>query len=188
MFVGKRNKKAFTMIELLVCLVCLGFLTIAIATFASSIKIQQAKMFEREAVMANEYQDILKIKSDGLSIVDQLNYKFYLTKAEPKETGSEFSINEYLNINSIQKVELSSKDESILFIDDEGNCTALSEGVTYVEAKILSLSDNGKYYYEDYIQHIPIIVYEPSNIATINSLDYYYYNGLYFNGWFVFAK
>ena len=119
MFIKKRNKKAFTMIELLVCLVCLGFLTIAIATFASSIKTQQSKMFEREATMVNEYQDILDLKSKGLNIVDQLNYKFYLTQALPQETGSEFSIIDMLNINSLQKVECVSMDENILFIDDE---------------------------------------------------------------------
>ena len=62
----KQNKKAFTMIEMLVCLVCLGFLCPGIGTFAAAINAHTAYIQTRENDMLPEYQDVLDLKSNAL--------------------------------------------------------------------------------------------------------------------------
>ena len=68
------SKKAFTMIELLVCLVCLGFLTVGIAAFAKKLTGAGASKND----VSPETVDALEaLKKTAKEMLEQPQYNFF---------------------------------------------------------------------------------------------------------------
>ena len=179
----KHNKKAFTMIEMLVCLVCVGFLAIGIGTFAATINAHSIYISAREDQMLCEYQDVLNLKANGMEAQDELNFSSNLYASITHDEGANFNINNYLTIESNQSVKYSSSNDSILRIDENGNVQTLIPGVACIKANILTLGSDGEYHDTNNIKYIPVIVTNNTYINEFNTLNYYYYGGQYYSCW-----
>ena len=180
MFTAK--KKAFTMIELLICLICLGLLSLGIATFATALKGNVALIDERDQIMSEEYQDVLKLKLDGESVVDDLYYPDNLIKAERLPVNNSFNIDSYYVASPSEKIEISSSDLNVLIINGNSFQTK-GPGAAYVQIKIYEKKSDGAYHDVDRIQYIPVITYSPTEAPLITELDYYFYSGQYYYCW-----
>ena len=176
------KKKAFTMIELLICLICLGLLSLGIATFATALKGNVALIDERDQIMSEEYQDVLKLKLNGESVVDDLYYPDNLIKAERLPIDSSFNIDLYYVASQSEKIEISSSDPNVLVINGNSFQTK-GPGTAYVQIKIYEKKSDGAYHDVDRIQYIPVITYSTTEAPLITELDYYFYSGRYYYCW-----
>jgi type II secretory pathway pseudopilin PulG len=179
----KHNKKAFTMIEMLVCLVCVGFLAIGIGTFAATINAHSIYISAREDQMLHEYQDVLNLKANGSDAQDNLNFSSNLYASITQSEGATFNANDYLAVESNQLVKYSSSDESVLHVDENGNAQTLLPGIVYIKANILTLGNDGEYHDTNNVKYIPIIVISNTYNNEFNTLNYYYYGGQYYSCW-----
>lgn len=177
------SKKAFTMIELLVCLVCLGFLTVGIAAFASAVETNAAYVKDREELMLNEYQDVLYLKSNGTSDTSSLKNPDFLKQAEQFILGDTFNIRDYVTVSANQMIECTTDNTSVLTVQSGGTCTARSEGVAYVRVNILTMGSDGTYHDTKNVKYIPIIVKNTTNLDVLAELKYYFYGGRYYSCW-----
>ena len=177
------SKKAFTMIELLVCLVCLGFLTVGIAAFASAVETNAAYVKDREELMLGEYQDVLYLKTNGTADTTSLNNQDFLKQSELKAIGDTFNIRDYVTVSANQMIECSTDNTSVLTVQSGGTITARSEGVAYVKVNILTMGTDGTYHDTKNVKYIPIIVNNSTNLDVLADLKYYFYGGRYYSCW-----
>ena len=176
------KKQAFTMIELLICLICLGLLSIGIATFATAIKGNISILDERDQRMSEEYQDVLKLKLDGEDIVDELYYPDSLIKAERLPVNNSFNIELYYTPTASERIECTSSNTDVLVVNNSSFQTK-QPGVAYVQIKIYELKSDGEYHDVDRIKYIPVITYSTSEAPFITGVDYYFYGGQYYHCW-----
>ena len=180
----KQNKKAFTMIEMLVCLVCLGFLCTGIGTFAAAINAHTAYIQARENDMLLEYQDVLDLKSNGLDAQDRLNFSSNLYASNKYMDGASFSVSDKVTLSPDQKVKYSTSDTSIVYVEADGSCQAVSPGVAYISATILMKDDSdGEYHDTNKVIYIPVVIISNTYSDEFNDLDYYLYGGKYYTCW-----
>jgi type II secretory pathway pseudopilin PulG len=180
----KHNKKAFTMIEMLVCLVCLGFLCVGIGTFAAAINAHTSYIQARENDMLLEYQDVLDLKSNGLDAQDRLNFSSNLYASNFYSDGATFAVSDKITLEPNQKVVYTSSDTSVVSVDAAGVCNAVSSGVAYVKANILTKDDSdGEYHDTNNVVYIPVVIINNTYSNEFNNLNYYFYGGKYYNCW-----
>ena len=176
------KKKAFTMIEVLVCLVCIGILTACIGTFASAIKLNASLLDEREIVSSNEYQDVLNIKAHGATATG-LNYSDYLIKADKHKKAQSFSIADKFTIDTNDKVEIKSSNNNVVIVDNHGNCRSVGPGLAYIEIQFSTKGNDGEYHDLGVRKYIPVFVYDEDYEDSINTFNYYFYGGKYYTCW-----
>lgn len=179
----KRNKKAFTMVELLVCLVCLGFLAVGIGTFASAVKAHTAYIQARETEMVLEYQDVLDLKSNGIEARDRLKNPDNFYSSYKYNEGDTFTVTDKIVLNADQKAQYYTDDTTIISVSANGECRALATGVAVVKVKILTKQEDGQYHENNNWQYVPIIVKNTEFSSELNNLDYYYYGGKHYSCW-----
>ena len=182
MYMFKTRKKAFTMIELLVCLICLGLLSIGIATFAAAIKGNIGLIDDQDQQISEEYQDVLKLKLEGPNIVDELVHSNNLVRAERLPTDNSFNMDLYYVPSESEKVEYHSSNTNVLAINGSSMQTK-NPGIAYIEIRIFELKSDGAYHDVDRIQYVPVITYSPSEASLITELNYYFYGGEYYHCW-----
>lgn len=181
---SKFKKRAFTMVEMMVCLVCIGLLSIGIGSFASAVKHHTAYVAEREAEMLSEYQDILNLKAYGLSFRDKTNHPEFIYEAEKKSVGETFSVHSSLTLAPDQIVTYTSADPLVVRVDDNGNCKVLYEGVTYIEVRVLTLGSDGKYHDNNEFEYFPIVAIGDDFQEELDLLRYCLYGGKHYACWF----
>jgi hypothetical protein len=177
------KKKAFTMVEMLVCLVCIGFLSIGIGSFASAIKGHTAYVSERESDLLHEYQDVLNLKSYGLIFRSKTNHPEYIHEAHKYVVDDEFYISDHYAGEPNQKFEYESSDINVITVDSNGTCNAVARGVAYIKIKILTLGNDGEYHDLGNADYVPFIVADNEFNQEFNSLKYYFYGGEYYVCW-----
>lgn len=180
----KLNKKAFTMIEMLVCLVCLSFVCVGIGSMASAVKQYATYIDDREAIMLGEYQDIMNLKVNGLDFRDKTNYPENIHEAEKYSKGSVFSIKgKAVDYIGDYNVVYTSMDPLIVSVDNDGNCRALYEGVTYIKIDVLERESDGVYRSNGKPVYVPIVVLSEKFKHETSYLKYYLYGGVYYVCW-----
>ena len=170
------------MIEVLVCLVCIGILTACIGSFASAIKLNAALLDEREIISSSEYQDILNIKTHGETTTG-LNYPSYLLKADKYKPAESFSIADKFTVAPDEKVEIHSSNNNVVIVDNHGNCRSVGPGLAYIEVQILSFGEDGEYHDLGVRKYIPVFVFDDEYEDSISTFNYYFYGGKYYTGW-----
>ena len=184
MFFKNKNKRAFTMVELLVTMVCLGLLTIGFAAYASAINNHAETLKQVESDMLSEYQDVLSWRSPDLVDVNTLNFSEYLKIPSKHALGSQFLASDEIRLTSIQKAEYKSLDPTIVSVSETGACDAVGVGITCIEIRIATMNESGDYVYDsDYTIRIPVVVYNIDDAGIFFEVAYMYYNGKYFNCW-----
>ena len=182
--IQKLNKKAFTMIELLVCLVCLGFICVGIGSMASAVKQYATYIDDREAVMLGEYQDVMNLKVNGLEFRDKTNYPENVHEATKYAKGSVFSVRDRaVDYAGNYQLVYESMDPLVVTVDQNGNCRALYEGVTYIKIDVLTLESDGVYRSDGKPVYVPIVVLSEKFNDEMNFLKYYLYGGKYYVCW-----
>lgn len=180
----KMNKKAFTMIELLICLVCLGFICVGIGSMASAVKQYAAYIDERESVMLGEYQDIMNLKVEGIAFRDKTNYPENVHEASKYSKGSVFSVRDRaVDAGGDCQLVFESMDPLIVSVDQNGTCRALYEGVTYIKIDVLVKESDGVYRSDGKPVYVPLIVLSEKFNDEMNYLKYYLYGGKYYVCW-----
>ena len=179
----KQNKKAFTMVELLVCLVCLGFLAVGIGTFASAVKAHTAYIQARETEMVLEYQDVLDLKANGIDARDRLKNPDNLYSSYKYDEGATFTVSDKIVLEANQKAEYYSDNSSIVSINSHGECRALAVGITVIKVKILTEQEDGIYHDNNNWQYVPVIVKNSEFASELQNLNYYYYGGKHYSCW-----
>ena len=182
-FKNKTKAKAFTMIELLICLVCVGFVCVGIGSMATTIKSYSTYISDREAAMLREYQDIMNLKSQGIEYRSQLNNSHYLRDPNMYNIGATFSMELYYPLDHNQQAIYEAADPNILSVAENGTCVARHEGVTYVKVEILTQDSEGVYRSNNETFYIPFIILSEEFQREMSSLKYYFYGGKYYVCW-----
>ena len=185
----KFSKKAFTLVEMLVCMVCIAFLTIAVASFHQTITNQTLMMKQEEEASLLEHSDISRLRTSktiDTDLISTLNHPTHINKAIDINVGSPLAIEHGFDLLESQTVMFESADPTIAIVDETtGNATGLHSGITYITATIYSVADNGQVSKTLQSKRIPIRVYEDATSELMTSFDMYYYQGKYYNGWFI---
>lgn len=177
------KKKAFTMVEMLVTLVCIGIMTACIGAFASAIKLNASILDERELISSHEYQDVLNLKANGSPAIANLKYSEHLEVADKHTVGETFSLSSKIIPQPDQILKFSSSNDSIVTVSHDGTCITTGNGLAYIEVAILTLGDDNQYHDLGHRKFFPIFVYDPTYEVAINNVNYYFYGGNYYQCW-----
>lgn len=185
----KFSKKAFTLVEMLVCMVCIAFLTIAVASFHETITNQTLMMKQEEETSLLEHSDISRLRTSktiDADLISTLNHPTYINKVVDINMGQPLAIEHGFDLLENQTVIFESADLTIIAVDETtGNVTGLRSGITYITATLCNIDNNGQTSKTLQSKRIPIRVYEDATSELMTSFDMYYYQGKYYNGWFI---
>jgi type II secretory pathway pseudopilin PulG len=171
----KFNKKAFTMVEMLVCVLCIGILTVALGSFVTSINNATLKLRYQEDELLKEYSDISRLESATITpeFIETLNNPEFLSEATHLLVGNMHLIP--FDTQNLVSISFESNDESIVVVDESGTCFPIGSGITFIKIKAV-LADNSN------IESVyPIVV---DDVET-PSYTYYFYHGKKYTTWFI---
>lgn len=185
----KFSKKAFTLVEMLVCMVCIAFLTIAVASFHKTITNQTLMMKQEEESSLLEHSDVSRLRASkkiDTDLISTLNHPTNINKAIDINVGSVLTLEHGFVLSENQTVMFESADPTIVSINEiSGEATGLRSGISYVTVTVYNVDDGGNSFKTFQSKRIPIRTYEDSTMDFMTSFDMYYYQGKYYNGWFI---
>ena len=186
------TKKAFTLTEMLICILCIGLLTVALTVFYSSVTGAATTIAKQKDVTLEEYSDVSLLSNSGKSIKllmgnpssVSLHYPENLIEAARINKGDTHTINHGIKMQTWYELRFVSADPSIARVDDDGNVLGVSEGVTYITVS-LYVVNGGAETETDVTRVFPVQVYSSSMQNQGRSVQYYFYNGRYVKSWIV---
>lgn len=185
----KFSKKAFTLVEMLVCMVCIAFLTMAVASFHETITNQTLMMKQEEEASLLEHSDISRLRTSktiDADLISTLNHTTYINKVVDINMGHPLAIEHGFDLLENQTVIFESADLTIIAVDETtGNVTGLRSGITYITATLCNIDDNGQVSKTLQSKRCPVRIYEDDTSELMTSFDMYYYQGKYYTGWFI---
>lgn len=183
------HKKAFTMVEMLICMVCIAFLTIAVASFHNSVMNQTLGLKNEEDKALLEHSDVSRLRSASkidTDLINSLNHSQSVSKTNDLMVGSTWTIDPVFTLYSGQFVVYESSDQTIATVDgSDGVVTGVSSGITYITATVCDVDAEGRILKTTQHKNIPIRVYDSTTQTIMTSFDIYYYFGEYYDGWFI---
>ena len=181
------QKKAFTMVEMLICVVCIGLLTIAVTSFHTLLNNQMIKMQDREVAALLEYSDLSRLREKNViddDFLDTLNNPEMLRIAHDIKLGDTAVIEYDILLLAGQTVIYESYDASIVAVDqDSGTILPIAPGITYVIATLCEEDASGRTVKTSNSAHIPVRIYDDDTASLLLSSDVYYYSGVHHQGW-----
>lgn len=186
------TKKAFTLTEMLVCILCIGLLTIALTIFYTSVTGSAQTIAKQKDITLREYSDISYLtnsnKSPTLLLSDPsslgLSYPEKFIEAARIKIGDAYTVEHGINMQSWYKLKYTSADPSIASVDNYGMVRGVSEGITYITVTLYTV--NGAVETEtDVARVFPVQIYSSSAQAESRGIRYYFYNGDYVKAWVV---
>jgi type II secretory pathway pseudopilin PulG len=178
-----KNKRAFTMVELLVCLVCMGFVCIGIGSIATAVKSYTTYIEDREATMIKEYQDVMNLKTHGIELRDKVNFPGNVRDVYQYNQGDEFFVSQAFAVKPNQEVTYEAENEQIISVNSDGVGHALSDGITYVKVTILTKNENGNYEHGVEVYYYPVMVLSERFKVETSMIRYYLYGGEHYVCW-----
>lgn len=179
------RKKAFTLTEMLVCVLCLGILTAAITAFYVAVNSQALAINTQKQKMLYEYSDITTLTNKNSDVENEIANLYnseYLIKAGQVAIGTPQIPQHGLTVGANQTVVFESNDATIAAYSESLGVVGVAPGVTYLTATIYIQETDGSLTKTDVFRIIPVHVYSPSDTLS-GLIQYYYYNGMYLNAW-----
>lgn len=183
------RKKAFTMVEMLVCMVCIAFLTVAVASFHNSVMNQILSLKNEEDKALLEHSDVSRLRSASkidAALIDSLNHSQSVSKTNDLMIGNTWTIDPGFILRSGQVVVYESSDQTIATVGgSDGIVEGVSSGITYITATVCDVDAEGRALKTTQHKNIPVRVYDLTTQTIMTSFDMYYYFGEYYDGWFI---
>ena len=172
---NKFNKKAFTLMEMLISVVCIGLLTIALSAFTMSINNHTQKLRNQEEHLLNEFSDVSRLEHEDITaeFIDTLNHPEFLHTAAHLVLGEMHSSS--IEADDVKTMTFESADENIVTVDNMGTCFPVKPGVTFIKINIVFTDDTSTTTY------YPVVVSPDEEYSYV----YYLYAGKEYFAWFM---